>query len=182
MTKLLATGDRSSIRKIEADDLEQISGFLYSVSITEPLNDLGRLKTVYAETALWLPDSGAVAIVESTSGRMVGTCQHYPVSATIHGIELGYVIHSPNDRGQGYAATAVRLFSDYLFSTQAAIFRQQLMIEVWNTPSWKVAERCGFLREGVMRSSGLGDGDPADCFVYSRTKKDYTEELVSHNG
>ena len=85
-------------------------------------------------------------------------------------------------RGKGYAGQALRLFSDYLFANRAQFFRQQLIIEVWNTASWKVAERGGFVREGILRSCGFGQGDPADCFVYSRTRKDYGQELASNNG
>ena len=68
------------------------------------------------------------------------------------------------------------MFSDYLFAEFPDIFRHQLLIEVWNTASWKFAERCGFLREGVLRSAGLADGDPGDCFIYSHTRKDWHEE------
>ncbi|HEX3407386.1 MAG TPA: GNAT family protein, partial [Caulobacteraceae bacterium] len=62
------------------------------------------------------------------------------------------------------------------FAAMPAFYRQQLIIEVWNTPSWKLAERCGFVREGLLRSSGFGSGDPADCFIYARTRKDWHEE------
>lgn len=95
---------------------------------------------------------------------------------------MGYVVHDSTDRGRGFAAEAVRLFSDLLFDTRPLDFRQQLVIEVWNTPSWKVAERCGFLREGVLRSSGFGAGDRADSFICSRTRRDYVQELASANG
>ena len=66
--------------------------------------------------------------------------------------------------------------SETLFGERAGCYRQQLMIEVWNTPSWKVAERCGFIREGLLRSAGFGRGDPSDCFVYGRTRKDWHEQ------
>ena len=110
------------------------------------------------------------------SGRLLGTAQFYRSAPCIHGFELGYIIHDRADRGRGSASLAVRLFSDYLFAEFPDFYRQQLLIEVWNTASWKLAERCGLLREGVLRSAGLGDGDPADCFIYSRTRKDWHEE------
>jgi len=100
-----------------------------------------------------------------------GTLQYYLGAPCIHGIEIGYVIHNPSDRGKGYATEAVRLFSDFLFDSRPLDFRQHFIIEVWNAASWKVAERAGFLREGVLRSSGFGTGDPADSFIYSRTRE-----------
>ena len=112
----------------------------------------------------------------------VGTCQFYRSAPCIHGLEIGYVTHSIEDREQGYASEALRLLSDHLYETRSDIFRQQLLIEVWNTASWKVAERCGFIREGIIRSAGFGAADPADCFIYSRTQKDFRQALASSNG
>ena len=178
----LVTGASISIRNLVLSDLEAISHFEYSVSVTEPHSDPRRLAEIHEETGMWLEESGAVAIVENTTQRMVGTLQYYRSAPCIHGLEIGYLVHNSDDRRKGYAAQALRLFSDLLFSTKPNVFRQQLIIEVWNTASWKVAERSGFLREGVLRSCGFGDGDPADCLVYSRTQKDYVQELASTNG
>ena len=172
-----AQNEAVAIRRIIAEDLEHISKFAYTVSITEPLSDLEGIRHAFNSGGFWKDDAGAVAIVEVKTGRMVGTSQFYRSAPCIHGNELGYIIHEPADRRQGHASQAVRLFSDYLFAQIPTFFRQQLIIEVWNTPSWKLAERCGFVREGLLRSSGFGKGDPSDCFLYSRTRKDWHEEI-----
>ena len=181
-TSVLATGPSIGIRKVEPGDFERLSQFEFIVSVTEPLADSKRLSAVYERTGLWMDDAGAVAIVANATDTMVGTCQYFRSGPCIHGLELGYIIHDPEDRGRGYAAEAVRLLSDHLFSILPGVYRQQQTIEVWNTPSWRVAERCGFLREGVLRSCGFGTGDPGDCFVYSRTRKDHARELTSNMG
>ena len=170
-----------SIRKIEAGDLEKISAYEYSVSIIESHADLDRLRQLHSESSLWDEQAGAVAIVENSTKRFVGTCQFYRAAPCIHGLEIGYIVHDKSDRGKGFASQSLRLLSNHLFSTRTSIHRHQLMIEVWNTASWKVAERAGFIRDGLLRSSGFGE-DPADCFVYSRTKRDFDEELKSSNG
>ena len=167
---LLARGEWVAIRRVVAADLDRIVNFPFTVSITEPLTELPRLKKSLRTTGLWRAESGAVAIVALPSARLLGTAQFYRSAPCIHGYELGYIIHDRADRGHGYASQAVRLFSDYLFAHLPDFYRQQLLIEVWNTPSWKLAERCGFVREGVLRSSGFGAGDPADCFIYSRVR------------
>jgi len=177
----IATDGAISIRRLHADDLPAISRHPYSVAITEPFDELGRLQQLFSETGLWQEDAAAVAIIESDTGRMVGTVHCYRSAPCIHGLELGYIIHDHADRGNGFGGRALRLFSDHLFETRSQCFRQQLIIEVWNTPSWKLAERSGFIREGILRSCGFGDGDPADCFVYSRTRKDHDQQLVSLN-
>ena len=169
-----------TLRRIRLDDLPQIARFPFTASITEPLTDLTRLQTTFAATCLWTETSGAMAITDD--GRLIGTCQFYRAAPCIHGFELGYILHDKADRGRGLAAPAVRAFSDLLFAEYAGLYRQQLIIEAWNTPSWKLAERCGFTREGLLRSSGFGSGDPADCLLYARTRKDWHEERTSSMG
>ena len=173
----LAHSDTVAIRRVGIADLQQISQFPFTVSITQSLTESARLSEAFHSSGFWKADAGAIAIEEVTTRRLVGTCQFYRSAPCIHGYELGYIIHEPADRRRGYASRAVRMFSDHLFAKIPAFFRQQLMIEVWNTPSWKLAEQCGFVREGVLRSSGFKTGDPSDCFIYSRTRKDWHEQL-----
>ena len=40
--------------------------------------------------------------------------------------------------------------SDAVFAAFPAVWRLQLMIETWNVASWKLAERCAFVREGLL--------------------------------
>jgi len=181
MSEYLSKGSSVSIRNIDEKDLYQISDYAFTVSITEPLTDKKRLMKAFSSTEFWGEAAGAVAIIENSTGRLIGTSQFYRSAPCIHGLEIGYIVHERDDRGKGYAAEALRLLSDYLFSSFPEYKRHQLLIEVWNTASWKVAERCGFLREGVLRSAGFGT-DPADELIYSRTKRDYEEELSSSNG
>ncbi|HEY5107593.1 MAG TPA: GNAT family protein [Caulobacteraceae bacterium] len=173
----LARGEGVAVRRVLEPDLRHIATFAFTVSIVERLTDLARLTAAFEADGLWKDDSGAVAVEEVATRRLVGTCQFYRSGPCIHGYELGYIIHQPTDRRRGFGSEAVRLFSDHLFAAIPGFFRQQLMIEVWNTPSWKLAEGCGFVREGLLRSSGLGAGDPSDCFVYARTRKDWREQL-----
>lgn len=170
--RFAAEGD-VALRRIEADDLAQIAGFPFTVSIREPLDDLAALTAVFETGGFWAADSGAAAIVEANSGRLLGTTQFYRSAPCIHGYEIGYILHDPADRGRGVASKALRLMTAHLFGATTDIYRLQLIIETWNVASWTLAERCGFVREGLLRSAGFGDGDPADCFIYATTRKDW---------
>jgi len=181
-TETLASGSRISLRKLLPSDFEAISAFEYSVSITEPHASTQRLAEIHTESKMWLDTSGALAMIDNTTQRLLGTVQYYRSAPCIHGIEIGYVVHNPADRGKGTASQALKLFSDLLFEQRPKFYRQQLLIEVWNTASWRVAERSGFIREGILRSCGFGDSDPADCFIYSRTQKDFSQAQASSNG
>lgn len=130
------------------------------------------MRVRHAATGFWLEDAGAVAIVEAAGGRLVGTMQFYRAAPCIHGYELGYIIHDPADRGKGYASEATRLLGDLLFAERPGCFRLQLIIETWNEASWRVAERCGYAREGLLRKAGFSTSDPEDCYLYARVRGD----------
>ncbi len=172
----IAEGHSLLLRKIQMEDLSRLAQFPYTVRIDEAHDKLERLEELYKETQFWQDLAGAVIIEERESGRILGTCQFYRSGPCIHGIEIGYIIHNKADRGKGIATEALRIFSDFLFSHLSNIHRQQLMIEVRNTPSWKVAERCSFLREGTLRNCGFGSDVPGDSYVYSKTRRDYEKE------
>lgn len=165
------------LRPIRKSDLPTIAQFPFTVSIEEPLESNADLLAAFEEHGFWGESAGARAI--EADGRLVGTCQFYRSAPCIHGFEIGYIIHDARQRGHGYASQALQAFTDLLMRERPKSFRLQLIIEVWNTPSWHVAERCGYVREGLMRSAGFGANDPSDCFIYSRTRKDWHEQSTA---
>ena len=155
----------TQIRNIERADLPAIVREPYSVTIEEPGDDLARLQELFEATGYWQEDSGAVAIVDGDS--LKGTIHFFRSGPCIHGYELGYVIHDQAEWGKGYATAGLKLLSDKLFTERPHIIRHQLTINCENVGSYKVAEKCGFVREGILRASGFED-PPNDAYVYSR--------------
>ena len=155
----------TQIRNIERADLPAIVREPYSVTIEEPGDDLVRLQELFDATGYWQEDSGAVAIVDGDT--LKGTIHFFRSGPCIHGYELGYVIHDQAEWGKGYATAGLKLLSDKLFTERPHIIRHQLTINCENVGSYKVAEKCGFLREGILRASGFED-PPNDAYVYSR--------------
>lgn len=162
-----AAGSLVRLRPISAADLERAAEFMFTLSIIEPLVDLDRLHAIYESTGFWLDESGALAIEEVATGRLLGTTQFYRSGACIHGFELGYVVHDPTDWGKGFGSDALRLMSRVVLESQPDCYRLQLIIETWNDASWRLAERCGYQREGVMRMAGYSSAVPEDCYLYS---------------
>ena len=127
---IVARDGRVVLRRIAAADLPQISGFEYTVSIVEPMTGRARLAEVFAQTGFWTEDAGALAI--TVADRLVGTVQFYRSGLCIHGYEIGYILHGAADRGKGYGAEALRMFTGLLFAERPACHRLQLIIETWN--------------------------------------------------
>jgi RimJ/RimL family protein N-acetyltransferase len=104
------------------------------------------------------------AIVEADGGflglALVPEIDHEASTA-----ELGYVV-TPAARGRGVATAALRLLSEWALGELGAL-RLELRISVGNVPSIRVAERCGYTREGVLRSVYLKRGVREDVEVWS---------------
>jgi RimJ/RimL family protein N-acetyltransferase len=73
---------------------------------------------------------------------------------------------APDGRGRGLATRALMLVAGWAFDVLGQQ-RLALQVEVQNLASQQVAQRCGFHREGQLRShQQLRDGTRADVFVY----------------
>ncbi len=79
-------------------------------------------------------------------------------------VELGYWL-LPHGRGHGIATRVVRALATHAF--YVGLQRVEAVVRPENTPSIRVLERAGFVREGLMRSLlRHGDGR-ADAILYS---------------
>lgn len=79
--------------------------------------------------------------------------------------DIGFWL-APWARGRGIATRAVRLLSRWALQT-LPLARLQMGIYPSNRASQRVAERCGFVREGVLRSFLDVAGRRHDLVVYS---------------
>jgi RimJ/RimL family protein N-acetyltransferase len=84
--------------------------------------------------------------------------------------EIGYWV-SPAARGRGVATRALALLSRWCV-TSGGFQRLDLQAALANTPSLRVAEHCGFVREGVMRRSWYRGGGRSDMALFSLIPED----------
>ena len=78
---------------------------------------------------------------------------------------IGYWL-APNARGRGVATHAVRLIAGWAFR-DLQLARLELTCGPDNRASQRVAERCGFTREGVLRAHTPFKGARRDTVVFS---------------
>ena len=69
--------------------------------------------------------------------------------------------------GRGIMTAAVRAISDHAFSP-LGFARIETPVFAWNPASMRVLEKCGYVREGVLRRSVFKDGELIDSVLYAK--------------
>jgi RimJ/RimL family protein N-acetyltransferase len=114
----------------------------------------------------WAEGTGAAFVIaDAATGDGLGTIglHLYPADAEL--AEVGYWLRR-EARGQGAATTAVRLVSGWAF-TELGIRRLNLLTAPENAASQRVAERAGFMCEGLLRAWLPTAAGRRDSVMYS---------------
>jgi RimJ/RimL family protein N-acetyltransferase len=110
------------------------------------------------------------AIVAAEDGRFLGLALAPAIDRDTRTVELGYIV-TREARGRGVATEALRLLTNWAFAELGAL-RLELLISVDNDASKLVAERCGYIREGVLRSTYFKQDLRSDTEIWSRLPSD----------
>jgi RimJ/RimL family protein N-acetyltransferase len=103
-------------------------------------------------------------------GRFVGLGLAFGIDRNDGEAELGYIV-APEARGRGLGTAILRALTDWAFA-EAGVQRLRLVIDVENPGSLRVAERTGYVREGVLRSVHFKGGRRIDAVLLSRLPTD----------
>jgi RimJ/RimL family protein N-acetyltransferase len=91
-------------------------------------------------------------------------------------VALGYVLQR-SLWGRGVVPEALRAVAAEVWRDERT-WRLQALVHVDNVASQRVMEKCGLLREGVLRRRfvmpQLGD-EPQDCALYAQVRDDLNE-------
>jgi RimJ/RimL family protein N-acetyltransferase len=110
------------------------------------------------------------AIVDAATGIFLGLALVPEIDDAGRTAELGYVV-APAARGRGVAGEALRLLTRWAHS-ERGLHRLELRIGVANEASKRVAARCGYVREGLLRSVFLKQDIREDTEIWSRLPTD----------
>ncbi len=83
---------------------------------------------------------------------------------------IGYWI-APQFRRRGYARAALQTLTNWAVELDD-VERLHLFVEPWNEGSWRVAEACGFVREGLLRAWEKVGDVRKDMYAYSVIQTD----------
>jgi RimJ/RimL family protein N-acetyltransferase len=121
----------------------------------------------------WKEGAGCpFAVVDASTGRLLGGIGIRWNDRVNQIGEVGYWARQ-DVRRRGLTTRALRLVTEWALRA-AGCERLVLRADTWNVPSQRVAERAGFVREGVERSARFSprQGRRVDFVVYSRLPSD----------
>ena len=118
----------------------------------------------------WADGSRAGFAIVDHEGNQLGFAGFVQLDRDAGEGEIGYAI-DPQARGKGIATRSLELLTRWGFDGLELI-RIELIIDVENDGSARVAERAGYSFEGVLRSKHVKDGLRADVGVWSRLRSD----------
>ncbi len=137
-------------------------------SVPQPYTDADAAEYVGRSVQWWREGSfWSFAVTDAADGRLVGAMGLGWTDERTRVAEVGYWTRR-DARGRGVAARALRLVAGWAFA-EVGVQRLQLRAELGNDASQRVAQKAGFTREGVLRSSGWSErrGQRLDFVVYS---------------
>ena len=105
---------------------------------------------------------------------VIGDVVHFQAKRYSTAREIGWTIHDPENRNRGYATEAVTALIDYLFKS-FPINRIECSTATQNLASIRLAEKCGLIREGVLRGLVFVGGVYLDDVVLSILRSDWEQ-------
>jgi RimJ/RimL family protein N-acetyltransferase len=79
---------------------------------------------------------------------------------------IGYWLGEPF-WGRGIMTAVVRAVTNHAL-TEPGFLRLEAPVFAWNPASMRVLEKCGYVREGVLRKSVFKDGEVIDSVLYAK--------------
>lgn len=104
-------------------------------------------------------------ITDAATGRYLGGIGVKGTDWLGRCTEIGYAM-APEARGHGYASEATATVARWLLRDQA-FNRVELFAATGNTASRRVAEKAGFVPEGVARNAGFTHRGQQDMMMFS---------------
>ena len=112
------------------------------------------------------PESPEFAyLIRDASGLLVGTFHVHNVSWYHQKVEVGFWLHH-HSVGRGWVTEALKLMEDVLRKT--GFQRIEIRCDPRNERSCRLAEKNGYLQEGVLKQNDRKDDEFCDTAIYAK--------------
>jgi RimJ/RimL family protein N-acetyltransferase len=184
----MLSGELTGLRARAADDVEILHAELYEDVATRVRADTRPWVPIPSGPAspYWVPaldadpsaalaakaDSAIFSVVELTTGELAGEAVLWAMDLHNRSAHVGISLR-PAFRGRGFGVDGVRLLCRYGFQVRG-LRRLQLETLSDNEAMIAVANKLGFTREGMTRSSSWVNGRFCDDVIFGLLAEEFT--------
>lgn len=150
-----------------------IDGRLWELRITsvpEPQDVEG-----YITRALDMPDRVAFAVLDASTGEVIGTTSYHDILPAVDRVEIGWTWYAKSRQRSAVNTSCKLLMLSHAFDTLGCAV-VGLRTDNFNYASQKAIERLGAKKDGVIRHNALRrDGTIRDTVMYSIVRGEWPE-------
>ena len=129
----------------------------------------------YIRTALDTPNRLAFAVLDASSGSVIGTTSYHDIVPAIDRVEIGYTWYAKSRQRSHVNTSCKLLLLSHAFDTLGC-FVVGLRTDNFNHASQAAIERLGAKKDGVIRHHGARrDGTVRDTVMYSILRGEWPE-------
>ncbi len=115
-----------------------------------------------------------VWVIETLDGRPIGNVGLQGIDRHHGRAELGISIGEKEYWGRGYGTDAIRQVLGYAFA-ELGLRRLWLITDEDNERGIRCYEKCGFVREGLLRNHRLRHSQPLNMIIMGALRQEWTE-------
>jgi len=113
-----------------------------------------------------------VWVIQTLEGRPIGDVELRDIDETHGRAALGIAIGEKEYWSRGYSTDAMRQVLRYAFEDME-LRRVELYTDEDNVRGIRCYEKCGFVREGLLRARRLRQGQPVNAVIMSVLREDW---------
>jgi N-acetyltransferase len=129
----------------------------------------------YIETALATKDRFAFAVIDESSGKVLGSSSYHDILPAVRRVEIGYTWYAKSVQRSAVNTSCKLMLMTHAFETL------QCKVVGWRTDNFNFAsqqaiERLGARKDGIIRGHAMRrDGTIRDTVMYSMTQGEWPE-------
>ena len=166
---MILKGEKTSLRPVREADLPPLTAWANEPEVRHWLHHSERedatvddARDVYVSS-----DEDLLSLaIENDAGALIGVVRLLKIDRTHGRAELAIMVGDQTAWGKGYGTDAIRLLLRHAFE-DIGPRRVELITDADNDRGIRSYEKCGFVREGVLRKHRLRHGQPLDMIVMS---------------
>lgn len=178
-------GEKIRLREYRKEDTAQALAYINDVEVKRLLNPGIPFLNTYEDEEKWITslsakkDEYSFAIETLDTGAYIGGCGINSIDWKNSVAVIGIFIGDKDYWSKGYGTDAMEVLIRFVFE-QMNLHKIKLHVYSFNPRAIRCYEKCGFVKEGVLRQEVFRDGQYHDEIVMGLLREEYVTPSRKH--